>query len=551
MKNTQNSANRASKRSGARRLLSLLLAAVCLLACACSRGPAGNSTPAPVSEAPVSEAPSPQPAEGGRLRMAMPENLQVGNETYDPLLVSTEEALNLYSLVFEPLIAVDEANRLVPCLAINWSASPHIPNSWIINLREGVTWHSGEALTSDDVLYTWQQLCSLGDKSYYRKSISEIVSITKLDRTTLLVTTASPGMICLYSLNFPIMKRNFDVLCGTGAYRVTAYNSDRISMTVNTDWWDRPPYIKTVEFLARDSNETALASYAAGQLDLVPTALLAAGKYGDAGVTVVRDYMTQGMETLLFNHRRSMLMNIDFRMAVAQLINRSRIIANVYMGRARSCDIPVPPDSWLYDSNNRQIPYDPAGAAKLLEGCGYKLHDDGLLYAGTHPLSVTLLVGVTQDNTTRSEAAQAIAAQLAQAGITVNVVTATHGYGQTDSEFLVSLRQMNWDMALVGFNLSLSNDLEPYISALGANNYGAFPGAIFNQLLDSARAAQDEESLRNAYYELQSAFITELPFVVLYFRLNSLVSRAGLMGVSAIREPALLRNIKNWFIHRG
>ena len=545
--------NTSSKRITER--LCLALAAVLLAAflCACARGNPGGATPAPQQTPEPTADAELSPAPGGKLRMAMPENLSVGNAFYDPLIVNTEEALNLYSLVFEPLIAVDETNGLVPCLAINWSAAPHLENAWMINLREGVRWHTGAALTADDVIYTFDHLRQLGAESYYKSSVNAIESIMKLDATTLIVTMSSPGLMSLYSLNFPIVKRDISasVLVGTGAYRVTSYNDERIAMTANADWWDRPPYVQAVEFLARDSNETALASYAAGQLDLVPTALLAAGKYGDAGVTVVRDYMTQGMETMLFNHRRSLLAKNDLRRAVAMSINRTRIIANVYMNRARSCDVPVPPDSWLYNGSNRQIDYDPQGAAALLSGLGYTLHDDGLLYSGGEPLTLTLLVSSSSENTTRADAAAAIASQLAQVGVTVNVVTAAHNYGQTESEFLTLLSQMNWDIALVGFNLSVANDLAPYLTVNGANNFGAFPGEEFTPLLREARNAADEESLRSAFYALEAKFTEDLPFLVLYFRLNSLVARAELKGVAAFREPALLRNIKNWYLNEA
>ena len=543
--------NTSSKRITER--LCLALAAVLLAAflCACARGNPGGATPAPQQTPEPTADAELSPAPGGKLRMAMPENLSVGNAFYDPLIVNTEEALNLYSLVFEPLIAIDETNSLVPCLAINWSAAPHLENAWMINLREGVRWHTGAALTADDVIYTFDHLRQLGAESYYKSSVNAIESIMKLDATTLIVTMSSPGLMSLYSLNFPIVKRDISasVLVGTGAYRVTSYNDERIAMTANADWWDRPPYVQAVEFLARDSNETALASYAAGQLDLVPTALLAAGKYGDAGVTVVRDYMTQGMETMLFNHRRSLLAKNDLRRAVAMSINRTRIIANVYMNRARSCDVPVPPDSWLYNGSNRQIDYDPQGAAALLSGLGYTLHDDGLLYSGGEPLTLTLLVSSSSENTTRADAAAAIASQLAQVGVTVNVVTAAHNYGQTESEFLTLLSQMNWDIALVGFNLSVANDLAPYLTVNGANNFGAFPGEEFTPLLREARNAADEESMRSAFYALEAKFTEDLPFLVLYFRLNSLVARAELKGVAAFREPALLRNIKNWYLN--
>ncbi len=525
-------------------LLALLTAVVPLAAC--KRKAAQTDTVVPTQTEAPEQTSEPLPAEGGRIRMAMPENLRVGNESYDPMLVTTEEALQLFSLVYEPLIAVDESGSLIPCLAVNWSAANQ-PNCWTVNLRSGVRFHSGAALTADDVVYSFEHLRETAGSGYYAKCLSYIRSIEWIDSTTVLVTAVSSGMIDLYGLNFPILKRDAAPFDGTGPYKVTGYTDQRVSMAVNSGWWDRPPYIQGVEFLARDSNETALASYSAGQLDFVPTALLSAGQYGDAGVTVVRDYMTQGMEALLFNHDRSLMANVDFRRAVSCSINRSRIISNVYMNRARSCDVPIPPDSWLY-SGAKQIDYDRVEAERLFEQLGCRKNSEGMLRYKGETLELTLLVSATTENTTRADAAAIIASQLEQVGIKVNIVTASHGYGQQDSEFITALRQKDWDIALVGFNLSLSCDLAPYLTREGKNNFGSYSGEGFDTLLARVRTAPDEETLRAVYYEIQSEFVDRLPFIVLYFRLNSAVTRADISGIDAIREPALLRNIKNWYI---
>ncbi len=525
--------------------LALLTAVLPLAACKRKASDTGPAAPQQ-TEAPDTTS-EPLPAEGGRLRMAMPENLSVGNENYDPMLVSTEEALQLFSLVYEPLIAVDESGSLIPCLAVNWSAAENRPNCWTVNLRSGVRFHSGAALTADDVIYSFEHLGELGGSSYYAKCLSSIKSIERIDSSTVLVTAVSPGMINLYGLNFPIVRRDAAPFNGTGPYKVTGYSDQRVSMAVNAGWWDRPPYIQSVEFLARDSNETALASYSAGQLDFVPTALLSAGQYGNAGVTVVRDYMTQGMEVLLFNHGRNLPSNADFRRAVSCSINRSRIISNVYMNRARSSDVPVPPDSWLY-SGAKQIDYDLVEAERLLDQLGCRKTADGTRRYKGETLELTLLVSATTENTTRADAAAIIASQLEQVGIKVNTVTASHGYGQQDSEFLTALRGKDWDIELVGFNLSQSCDLAPYLTRNGKNNFGGYSADVFDSLLSRAASAPDEETLRAVYYEIQSEFVDRLPFIVLYFRLNSAVARADISGIDALREPALLRNIKNWYI---
>ncbi len=545
MKNISSSADKRA--FPPKRALCAVLAIVffALVFCACS----GNTEPPAEAEHTPSPAPaaSISPVSGGLLRMAMPENLSVGNESYDPLLVRTEESLALFSLVYEPLIAVNESGELTPCLAAKWSRFAGDERSWLISLRESAVFHSGERLCADDVVHSFSSLKRHGAESYYSQTLSAVASMVKVDEFTVRITMSNTGILELYALDFPIKKADGSVFNGTGPYAVTQYSDERITLRANENWWDRTPYISSIEFLARENNDTALASYSAGQLDLVPTAQLSASRFGETGVTNVVDHMTQGMETLLFNHRRHPTMDADFRRALSRAINRSPIISNIYMNRARACDVPVPPDSWLY-SGGSLISHDPAAAESLFAQLGYTKNEEGLLMNGDTPIELTLLTSGTTDNTTRSDAANVIASQLREFGITVNVITAPHGYGEAESEFMKALSSMEWDIALAGFNLSSSNDMRAYLTTEGSNNFGKFSGVVFAEELKAIRIAEDEKSLREAFRLLEVKFTEQLPFLVLYFRLNSVVYTAKLEGITALREPYLLRGIKNWYL---
>ncbi len=543
MKNTGSSINSAlhAAKKAASALLALVLFALFPLSCAKDAPAPDEPTPSP---APPSSSPS--PLSGGVLRMAMPENLSVGNENYDPLLVRTEEELALFSLVYEPLIAVNEANELVPCLAAKWSRFQGDERSWLVSLRESAVFHTGEKLCADDVVQSFNRLKRLGGEGYYSRSLAYVTSMVRVDDATVRVNMVTPGIIALYALDFPIMKADGSVFNGTGPYSAFSFSDERIVLHANDSWWDRTPYINVVEFLSRDSSDTALASYTAGQLDFVQTAQLSAGQYADNGVTAVSDHMTQEMEVMLFNHRRHPTMDADFRRAVARAVNRSPIISNIYMNRARACDVPVPPDSWLY-TGETLIGYDHAAAISYFEKAGCTQNEAGRMLHGGAELELKLLVSGTTDNTTRSDAALAIASQLEGFGIAAKVVILPHGYGEAESEFLSALTEMDWDIALVGFSLSLSNDLSAYLTTEGRNNFGKCSGVLFAEELKKVRSASDEQALRSAFRELEAAFIDQLPFMVLYFRLNSAVYTEKLRGVASLREPMLLRGIKSWY----
>lgn len=533
-----------------------LIISIFLLAAVVITGCGGSVTPEP-TEAPATSEPTKAPygSPVGRIRLPMPENM-ADAEDCDPIGVRTEEMYQLFSLVFDTLIGVNGSNMLVPSLAMSWRSGGE--RIWLISLRQGVTWHDGSSFTADDVVSTYDRIRRQTD-GYYSDAAENIVSLMKLDESTIRVEMRSAGLSALYCLNFPITKANSDeVLMGTGAYRLESMTDEEIKLTVNTDWWGGTPQIETVEFLARGSNDLAIASYEAGMLDFVPTNSLTAKQYSSAGETVVASCMTQQMETLLINHNNTHLRKREFRSAIAHLIDRSSIIANVYMNNARSCDMPVPPDSWLYDSSQVVYGYDRELALSLLTEQGYTIDEDGNIGYFGEKVSLRILVGSTPENSVRAEAAQLIADSLTSFGIGVELITANHDTASAspdpeseapysgDTEFVRLLREGNWDLALVGFSLSESNSLSKYLTPSGSNNFGHYSSETMTSLIEVMDSAVDEASLREAAYAVQSEFAEELPFIVLYFRLNSVIYSADIQGIGQLREPRLLENMKDW-----
>ena len=533
-----------------------LIISVFLLAAVVITGCGGSVTPEP-TEAPATSEPTQAPdgSPVGRIRLPMPENM-ADAEDCDPIGVRTEEMYQLFSLVFDTLIGVNGSNMLVPSLAMSWRSGGE--RIWLISLRQGVTWHDGSSFTADDVVSTYDRIRRQTD-GYYSDAAENIVSLMKLDESTIRVEMRSDGLSALYCLNFPITKADSDeVLMGTGAYRLENMTDEEIKLTVNTDWWGGTPQIETVEFLARGSNDLAIASYEAGMLDFVPTNSLTAKQYSSAGETVVASCMTQQMETLLINHNNTHLRKREFRSAIAHLIDRSSIIANVYMNNARSCDMPVPPDSWLYDSSQVVYGYDRELALSLLTEQGYTIDEDGNTGYFGEKVSLRILVGSTPENSVRAEAAQLIADSLTSFGIGVELITANHDTASAspdpeseapysgDTEFVRLLREGNWDLALVGFSLSESNSLSKYLTPSGSNNFGHYSSETMTSLIEIMDSAVDEASLREAAYAVQSEFAEELPFIVLYFRLNSVIYSADIQGIGQLREPRLLENMKDW-----
>ncbi len=485
----------------------------------------------------------PQPMHGGTLRLPMPENVLTENNKLNPLLVRTEETYQLYSLLFDPLIAVDNTNMLAPSLARSWKADD---SGWLISLRNDVKWHDGSAFTADDVIRTFEALKAL-EEGYYSDTTVNITEILKVDELSIHVKTRYPGLMSLYSLNFPIVRFNANgSVFGTGAYRLKSASSEQVVLEVNNEWWDKTPYFDTVEFLSRGSNDLALASYEAGLLDFVPSSLLTVGQYASAGETIVADCMTQQMETLLINHNNEFLEDSRFRSAIAMLIDRTTIINNTYMGKARSCDVPFPPDSWLYDASCVAFDYDVEGAKQLLSDIGFNTDADERLCWNYNPIKLRFLCSSTPENTIRADASKLIASNLDAVGIEVEIIEVTNEQTEEGNPFVTKLEEGEWDLAAVGFNLAQSNELSAYLYSDGQNNYGHYRDIEMENLVGAIRNMSSEQPMRDTAYELQAHFVEELPFIVLYFRLDSVIYNAEIQGIGTLREPWLVYGQQNW-----
>lgn len=525
------------------------MAALCLAMLGCSGGGEQQAeTPGMDIDVPITE--ETLPAAGGEIKMYIPTNADLT----DPLSVNTEEMMNFFSLVYESLITINNDGRLNPELAENWTSEDG-GRTWTVNLRTGVTWHKVDRnFTASDVTATFERLKTLGEESYYYYAVRDIESIEAIDGTTLKVVMKEGGYASLYALTFPIMMNGEPSAypLGTGPYCYDGYSGEALQLTANDGWWKQRPYIDRFIFIERDSNDTALASYNAGQLDLVPTSATTAGKYRQDGITNVQDVMTQNVEIMLVNSGSQPLSDVKVRQALAYALDRSKIISNIYMNRAQACDVPIAPDSWIYDSKSKLYDYNTVKALELLAEAGWAdSDDDGRLEKDGMALTEMSLKILVNDSTdgTRKSAAAAIAEQLAELGIAVEVEAAPFSVASDKNEYTDKLAAGEYDIALIGMNVSRGGDMREVMARDGAANYGNYYDAELYELARAMMNAGDEASYHSAASRFQLAFAERLPFIPLYFRLDSIVCAAEIKGMTDVREPDIMRNVDKWYIY--
>ena len=158
--------------------------------------------------------------------------------------------------VYEGLVTHDTNMNIVSQLATSWESTG--PETWIFNLREGVTFHDGSPLTASDVAFSITRAKTA--PSDMVDLIKSIRSVSALDNLTVEIQTEGPNPILLNQLvQIFIMSESWakEMGCevsynwdagetskcasasnGTGPFKITLREQDvRTVFERNSNWW--------------------------------------------------------------------------------------------------------------------------------------------------------------------------------------------------------------------------------------------------------------------------------------------------------------------------
>jgi peptide/nickel transport system substrate-binding protein len=170
-----------------------------------------------------------------------------------------------YTNVLEPLIWVTDDMKLKPWLAEDWQSTGE--KTWEFTLRDGVTFHNGEPLTADAVVFSFEQV--LNEWSWAPGWLHlEPDTVTKLDDSTVEFTTTDPfpnfpGTIAhnMVAIQHPSRDREAGEVVGTGPFEVVDRKSQQhVKTEAFDDYWNGDVGLPALTFrVISDPNTRALA----------------------------------------------------------------------------------------------------------------------------------------------------------------------------------------------------------------------------------------------------------------------------------------------------
>lgn len=313
--------------------------------------------------------------------------------------------------VYETLVRYNREMQIEPCLTTQYR---RVDNGFIFTIREGVKFHEGQILSTEDVAYSINR--ALMPESQFKAVASGILGAQALNSKEVLVKTVSGSPVFLNQLtalrilnkewlakhnalrpqNYVGGEESFLAkhANGTGPFRLERREVDvKTIFVANHEWWDeanRKGNLERVEYIPIASPATRTAALLSGQVDFVldPAPQDLARLQRDKNLKVVSQTEDRVMMVALDQYRDQSpyikgqngeplkvnpFKDKRVRQALSLAVNRDALVKSVMRGKAVATQSLVSDSVLGYSREVAQpVAYDPDKAKALLKEAGYE-----------------------------------------------------------------------------------------------------------------------------------------------------------------------------------
>jgi peptide/nickel transport system substrate-binding protein len=478
----------------------------------------GGSSPASSSSSGSGSSTAAAPAaKGGTLKIGA-----VGPAAaVNPLTVSDAGGLLMLNQTGEFLIFDSNLSLMLePRLALSWTPNKDA-SVWTFKLRTGVTFHNGQPMTADDVVYTFQQQADPKNAGNALSTFTGVLTpagVKKVDASTVEFHLEAPNgnfpyLVSSDNYNAIIVPKGTDfskwqsTFIGTGAFKLGSYTQNvGATFVPNPNYWGTKPLLSMTQFQFFTSQTPMITQFQGGSFDVV-------AQFVPAGATGILSNSSYKIVKLKSANHRELSMRNDqapftdprVRQAVALCLNRPAYVTGLLSGDGSVAnDYPFGPRFPSTDTSVAQRAQNISMAKQLLAAAG-------------HPNGFSVKLD-TEQYQEIPQLATVIAQDCKAAGINIalNVESQTLYYGKStfgNSDWL------DGTMSLVDYgDRGVPNVyLEAPLTSAGPWNAARFHNKQYDSLVKQYVAAVDMSSQRMIAGQIERLLLAETPIVIPYW----------------------------------
>jgi len=457
----------------------------------------------------------------------------------NPVTVADQGGLDMLGQTGEYLCLSTQTLTLKPVLATSWT-----PNSkadvWTFKIRQNVKFHNGQALTADDVVYTYQLHTNPKGEANALSAFGGVLTpagVKKVDDMTVEFHLSAPNGNFPYltssdNYNMIILPKGYDpakwqsTFLGTGPFKLGSYTpKSGATFTRNESYWGKKALPSSTQFTFYDTQNPMILGLTGGTIDVVGQFAVAGAQELLTGSYNIIKLKSSAHRQLSMRNDKAPFTDARVRQAIALTLDRPAIVKALFQGFADvGNDSPFAP---VYPSTNTSVAQrtkDIAKAKSLLAAAG---HGSGF--------STQL---VTENFVEIPQYAQIVAQSAKEIGVNIGlkVESSSQYYGKAtfgNSDWLDAT------MSLVDYghrgvpNVFLTSPLETYNAKTGTGTWNAahFANAQYDKLVAQYIAASDLGTQKTLAGQIETLLLAQTPIIFGYFYNYLTATTKGVTGV--------------------
>jgi peptide/nickel transport system substrate-binding protein len=488
-------------------------------------------------------------AEGDWLVQSFAVNLK----SLTPFISEDAYSSDVQGYIFETLLTRNpETLEWEGLLAEGWTVSED-GLTFNFKMRPGLNFSDGKPLTAEDVAFSYRFIMTEAiqaprERAYYKK----IESVKVLGPLEVEFQFVEPYFNALsLAGGLPVLPKHFyepylekpndfnqskGLLLGSGPYRLqdpVSWSPDKgmVELLKNPRYWGPvQPTFNRLIWRIIENDSARLTTFRNGEIDTYSARPREFQRLTqDASLTEKAEhweYMSPvaGYSYIGWNQQRNnedtWFSDTRVRQAMTYLLDRERIVDEIYLGYGEVAISPFNPRSKQHDTSLIARAYDLEKGKALLAEAGFADRDgDGLLEdASGRPFEFELVYFQGNDDTSRM--VLFLRDQLARAGIKLEPKP-------TEWSVMIDLlKKRDFDAITLGWTSGLETDLYQMFHSSqiegGGNNFVGYKNLEFDALVDEARATVDEETRMPLWMQAERHLFDDQPYTFL-MRRKSLV----------------------------
>lgn len=443
-------------------------------------------------------------------------------DSLDPDYMTAAGTKEVLFNVFEGLVKPTSDGEIVPAVASDVQKSED-GLTYTFTLRDGVTFHNGDPVEMEDVIYSIERRKNGEDTAAQLEALSVIADMKSEDKTLTITLSEPSNEFLAFLMNAYIIPADYDqqetAPVGTGPYKFVSRSvQDNLVLERFADYWGEGGSIDKVTFKILEKAEALVTGLQSGALDVV------AHMSSDQTAQLEEDEFTieQGsmnlVQALYLNNAEKPFDDVRVRQALCYAVDKQAVIDLAFDGFGIPLGTSMFPSFAKYydESLTDYYTQDLEKAKELLAEAGY-------------PDGFEMTITVPSNYTPHVNTATVLVELLKEIGVQATVEPVDWNtwldevYGQRKFQSTIT--------GLTSDNMTARKLLERFGSEVG-NNFTNYSNEEYDEILAKALTATDDEEQIALYKQLEKNLTENAANVYLQDMADLVAVRTGLEGLT-------------------